>query len=267
MLSLFLSTMASFRTEGVTIVTDFAGVNGLGAANALAEAGAWAVIFTDIDGSRVSKAAEESKYATNAAYQSRAYALDVTDAYAVEAVFGKVVGEFGKIDYLVNSAGIDTAQYVAAPANDMNDYDRVLDKQEPRSLVSKTGMKRDLGRGAIVNVTSLLSYAGVQGKVVYVASKHAALGITKALALDTTADGIRVNLLAPGHTRTPMFEGKCKKTPQVMDFIKAAVPAGRPLEPEEVGEGVVYLCSPMAGYVNGIGLIMDSGLSLTVHVG
>lgn len=64
-----------------------------------------------------------------------------------------------------------------------------------------------------------------------------------------------------------MFEAECKKFPPVQDFIKVAVPLGRPAEPEEVGDGAVYLCSPAASYVNGIGLIMDSGLTLTVHLG
>ena len=64
-----------------------------------------------------------------------------------------------------------------------------------------------------------------------------------------------------------MYEAECKKLPPVPELVKAMVPAGSPAEAEEVGESIVYLCSPTSSYVNGIGLIMDSGLTLTVHLG
>ena len=64
-----------------------------------------------------------------------------------------------------------------------------------------------------------------------------------------------------------MYEVESRRVPPVADFIKDAVPLGRPAEAEEVGESIVYLCSPAASYVNGIGLILDAGLTLTVHLG
>ncbi|KAH7371736.1 hypothetical protein BKA66DRAFT_497652 [Pyrenochaeta sp. MPI-SDFR-AT-0127] len=278
--------MASFQTEGVAIVTGSAGGIGLGAANALAASGARAVVFADIDIARVQESATASKkYATNPDYEARAYQIDVTSVESVNGVFAKVVEEFGRLDYLVNSAGIDVANYVPVPDVDIADYDKVLavnsrgillcsqaaiaamSKQDSRSFKTITGESRDLGRGAIVNVTSALSYAAVPGKVAYIASKHAALGITKATAQDTAGKGIRVNAICPSWVRTPMFDAESKKFPPIGDFIKAAVPVGRPAEPDEVGDSIVYLLSPAASYVNGIGLILDSGLTLTVHLG
>lgn len=64
-----------------------------------------------------------------------------------------------------------------------------------------------------------------------------------------------------------MFTNESSKFPPVKDFIKAAVPLSRPAEPDEVGAGAVFLCSPAASYINGIGLVMDAGLTLTVHLG
>lgn len=64
-----------------------------------------------------------------------------------------------------------------------------------------------------------------------------------------------------------MYEAECQTFPPVQEFIKASVSLGRPAEPEEIGEGGVYLCSPAASYINGLGLIMDAGLTLTVHLG
>ncbi|KAF2243992.1 NAD(P)-binding protein [Trematosphaeria pertusa] len=278
--------MASFRTTGVALVTGAASGIGRGAANALAEAGARAIVFADIDEAGAAKASDESrKFATNPEYQTRAYALDVTDPKRVDAVIKETYKEFGRIDYLVNSAGIDTLAYAAIPDNDMDDYERVMatnargmllcsraavkvmEKQEPRTFATKLGATRDLGRGTIINVTSVLSYAAVPGKVAYIASKHAALGITKGTAQDAVGKGIRVNAVCPAWVNTAIHEAERKKFPPVQDFVKAASPLGRPAEPEEVGEGVVYLCSPAASYVNGIGLIIDAGLTLTVHLG
>lgn len=86
-------------------------------------------------------------------------------------------------------------------------------------------------------------------------------------AQDVATKGIRVNAMCPSWVRSPMYDSECQKFPPIQDFIKAAVPLGRPAEPDEVGESVVYLCSPAASYVNGIGLILDAGLTLTVHLG
>lgn len=92
-------------------------------------------------------------------------------------------------------------------------------------------------------------------------------GFCGATAQDCAAKGIRVNAMCPSWVRTPMFTSESQKFPPVGDFIKASVPVGRPAETDEVGDSIVYLCSPAASYTNGIGLILDSGLTLTVHLG
>ncbi|KAM3074727.1 hypothetical protein ACMFMG_008147 [Clarireedia jacksonii] len=78
--------------------------------------------------------------------------------------------------------------------------------------------------------------------------------------------GIRVNMVSPSWVATPMFTEECQRAPPTLDFIKAQVPAGRPAEVGEVAEGITFLCSSAATYINGAALIIDSGLTLTVHL-
>ena len=85
------------------------------------------------------------------------------------------------------------------------------------------------------------------------------------LAVENSSLGIRVNAVLPSWSDTAMFEDELKKVPQTLDFIKAAVPAKRPALPEEVAETVLFLCSPSASYISGIGMPVDAGLTITVH--
>ena len=162
---------------------------------------------------------------------------------------------------------------------------KAMAAQEPRTFKSRNGT-RDIGRGSIVNVASANSYAGLPGKTAYVTSKHAVMGITKsagtlpsfpvdsellddrfAVAIDNTAHRVRVNAVCPSWVRTPMLEEEIRLNPSVPDAIKAACPFGRIAEPEEVADVIVFLCSPGASYVTGTGLIIDAGLTLTLHLG
>ncbi|PQE11470.1 oxidoreductase short-chain dehydrogenase reductase family protein [Rutstroemia sp. NJR-2017a BBW] len=302
--------MGAIRLEGGVAVITGAG-SGIGKETAFtfAEAGVSSIVFADISEANIAAAAEESKkYATDAKYQALAITLDVTNADSVRSLVNTTVETFGRIDYLVNSAGIDVDEYV--PYNDSSEttYDKVMDvnargtylvsravckqmeSQEPRSIPMTRGRERNLGRGSIVNVGSALSYGAVPYKVGYVASKHALLGITKASgrfnlfsvsALQTSVDpilnptiavenghlGIRINLVCPSWVATPMLIEECRRAPPTADFIKGAVPAGRAAETGEVAESIAYLCSSAATYVNGVGLLIDAGLTLTLHLG
>ncbi|KAM3082865.1 hypothetical protein ACMFMF_002515 [Clarireedia jacksonii] len=230
-----------------------------------AEAGASAIVFADIDEAKIKDAAEESKrLATVAGYQALAIKVDVTNAESVQFLFDTAVKAFGRVDYC-----IDVDAYI--PFNDSAEgtYDKAMDINAKGSyLIDKAAFKkRDLGRGAIVNVGSVLAYGAVPYKVGYVTSKHALLGITKVCAVEAGPLGIRVNMVSPSWVATPMFTEECQRAPPTLDFIKAQVPAGRPAEVGEVAEGITFLCSSAATYINGAALIIDSGLTLTVHLG
>ena len=169
---------------------------------------------------------------------------------------------------------------------------KAMAAQEPRTIKSRNGT-RDIGRGSIVNVASANSYVGLPAKTAYVTSKHAVSGITKCagnrfppsfhffcrtlsrsfflnmflVAIDNTTHGIRVNAVCPSWVHTPMLEEEIRLNPTVQSAIQAACPFGRVAEAEEVADVIVFLCSPGASYVTGTGLMIDAGLTLTVHVG
>ncbi len=118
---------------------------------------------------------------------------------------------------------------------------------------------RDRGAGgAIVNIASTSGLLASENRAAYVASKHGVVGLTKQLALDLGPLGIRVNAVAPGVVRTPMTEAYFED-PVAVEKLNSVYPLGRPAEPEEVAEAVVFLASDAARYVTGAILPVDGG--------
>ncbi|KAI1498149.1 hypothetical protein F5X99DRAFT_394395 [Biscogniauxia marginata] len=116
---------------------------------------------------------------------------------------------------------------------------KVMSGQEPLTYTSSRHGTRSLGRGSIMNLGSINSYIAAPGMAPYIASKHAVVGITKSAAMDCMKHHIRVN---------------------------TATPLRRPAIAEEVADYIVFLCSPSASYINGTGLSIDSGITLTAHL-
>lgn len=159
---------------------------------------------------------------------------------------------------------------------------KAMSTQEPLTYEGRYG-QRSLGRGSIINVTSVMSFIGARGKLPYAASKHAVMGITKTagktrrcsktnvtvltnyVALDNTSHHIRVNAICPAWVDTPMMARDFEKQPELKGIIQAVSPVGRMAVPEEVGDVIVFLSSAAATYINGQGLIVDAGLSLTMN--
>ncbi|WYZ46608.1 hypothetical protein EsH8_IX_000833 [Colletotrichum jinshuiense] len=277
---------SAYQTEGVAFITGAGSGIGRATGYTFAASRARAVIFTDINEDSAVAAATRSKdFATNPEYEARGYRMDVTDEAAVTALMQTVAREFGRVDYLVNSAGVPALGDGLVPDNDMNIFDEtfkinsrgllivtraavaIMEKQERRRHTTLLGKERVLERGCVVNVLSALAFGAVKNKVAYVASKHASLGITRSTAQDTREKHIRVNAVAPTWVNTAMFETESQSTPGIDQFIEAITPAGRPAEADEVGEVVVFLCSPASSYVNGTGLTVDSGLTITINQG
>ena len=185
---------------------------------------------------------------------------DVTQAAEVAAMVDKAVERWGRLDCALNNAGTTG---VSAPTADyaLDDWNRAI-------ALNLTGvflcLKYELPAmlehgGAIVNMASGAGLVGFPGLPAYVASKHGVVGLTRAAALEYATQGVRINAICPGSTRTPMLEGFMGGDEQVERMMTRAVPLGRLGRPEEIAEAVVWLCSDAASFVVGHALAVDGG--------
>jgi len=117
------------------------------------------------------------------------------------------------------------------------------------------------GGGAIVNMSSIAGLVGMAGVPIYVASKHAVVGLTKSVALEYAKQGIRVNAVSPGAIETDMFDRFVKDHPQAREQMMAMHPLGRAGKSEEIANAVVWFCSDEAAFVTGQTLALDGGFT------
>ena len=172
----------------------------------------------------------------------------------------KAVARWGHLDCALNNAGTTG---VSAPTADytLDDWNRAIALNLTGVfLCLKYELPAMLERGgAIVNMASGAGLVGFPGLPAYVASKHGVVGLTRAAALEYASQGVRVNAICPGSTRTPMLEGFMGGDEQVERMMTRAVPLGRLGRPEEIAEAVVWLCSDAASFVVGHALAVDGG--------
>ena len=189
--------------------------------------------------------------------------VDVTQTREVEAMIGKAVATYGRLDCAHNNAGVTQHAYPPTAEFPEDDWQRVL-------AINLTGvwlcMKYEIphmlkqGGGAIVNTASIAGLVGLAGRSAYVASKHGVVGITRTAALEYAKQGIRVNCVCPGYIRTPMVASVLQKEgAQLEEQIVAREPIGRLGTPEEVAATVAWLCSDAASFVTGHTMTVDGG--------
>ncbi|MEM9313559.1 MAG: SDR family NAD(P)-dependent oxidoreductase [Pseudomonadota bacterium] len=245
----------NLRFDGRTaLVTGAATGIGYAIAEALAESGA-TVIVADIDLSGASQAA------ASLGNGALAVKVDMAKHEEVEAMVAFAVEHTGRLDMLVNNAG------VAGPMEPLGDYaieawHKVLDVNLHGVFY---GMHYAIpamqgnGGGAIVNMASILGTVGFVDANAYVASKHAVLGITKAAALEYAADGIRVNSVAPGFIATELVKNSLDE--ETRAEMASAHALDRMGETEEVASLVVYLLSDQASFITGSNHVVDGGFT------
>ncbi|MCC6224175.1 MAG: SDR family oxidoreductase [Thermoleophilia bacterium] len=233
------------------------GASGIGRAIALALAGAGArVAVCDLNGPGAAAVAAE------VGGGALAVELDVTDTASVRAGVERAAAELGGLDVAVNAAGWDRIMPFAK--TDEAHWDRVIGINYRGVLAVTHAALPHLvqrGGGAIVNVASEAGRAGSSGEAVYSGTKGAVIAFSKALAREVARYGIRVNVVAPGLTDTPLLQGMIADgNEKLIDAIVAATPLRRLARPEEVAEAVLFLASGRASFTTGETLSVGGGL-------
>lgn len=243
----------SFRLDGRrALVTGASSGIGLGAAAALAEAGAEVTLVAR----RVAELEAAAVAITAAGGKANLLALDITDLAATAAA----VAAHGPFDVLVNSAGL--ARHAPALDTTPEDYDAAMGL----NLRAAYFLTREVARGLIaasrpgslINVSSQMGHVGGPDRAVYCANKHALEGMTKAMALEWAPKGIRVNTLCPTFIRTPLAE-QTLAIPERRAWILSKIKLGRVGEIEDLMGPVVFLASDASAMVTGTHLIVDGG--------
>jgi meso-butanediol dehydrogenase/(S,S)-butanediol dehydrogenase/diacetyl reductase len=191
---------------------------------------------------------------------------DVSDPGFCNAAVAKAAGLHGRIDILVNAAGVIVR--ADAPATDDDAWYRQMRVNvDGTFFMCRAAIRhmRQQGSGAIVNFGSIWGSAGGRGHVAYATAKGAVHNLTRSLALDHAREGIRVNAVCPGEVDTPMLRGAGRAVPltdaQLAEMADRVVPNGRLAQPEEIGRVVVFLCTDAASYMTGALVPVDGGWS------
>jgi NAD(P)-dependent dehydrogenase (short-subunit alcohol dehydrogenase family) len=185
---------------------------------------------------------------------------DVSKEDDVKAMIEQTLAAFGRLDFAFNNAGIEQA-LTPLPEQTEENYDQIMDinvKGVWLSLKHQIPAMLKTGGGAIVNNSSVAGLIGMATVPIYVASKHAVIGLTKSVALEYAKQNIRVNAVAPAAVETRMFR-KFANAPEVKQMLEAAHPVGRVGQPEEIASAVLWLCSDGASFTTGQTFPIDGG--------
>jgi 3-oxoacyl-[acyl-carrier protein] reductase len=243
------------RLEGKTALVT-GGANGIGkkTAEIFAKEGA-EVVIADFDVESGKKTAAE----INEEYGNTIFIeVDVSNIESSKNLINKTVEEFGKLDVLVNNAGITADGFLTKM--DENQWDRVIDINLKGVFnCSKFAAEHMMenGEGVILNASSVVGLYGNIGQTNYAATKFGVIGLTKTWAKELAPKGVRVNAVAPGYTNTAMMETVPQK---VLDSLIKKTPVKRLGEVEDIANAYLFLASDEASFINGTILNVDGGL-------
>ncbi len=254
------------RLEGkVAVVTG--GASGLGreVVHLMSREGASVVVF-DREAEAAEKVAAEVAAAGGSAIAHRG---DVTDAADLDAAIARAQAELGGFDVIHNNAGVQLEKRLHETTEEEFDWVTGVNLRGV-FLGCRAAVRAMLGSGggSIVNTASILAHTGDPFLPAYTASKTAVLGLTRAIAVDYAADGIRANCVSPGDMETPMIEKYFAATDDPVAAraeMEASYPGERIAHPREVAQAVVFLASDDASFISGEFLLVDGGLTAKTY--
>jgi 3-oxoacyl-[acyl-carrier protein] reductase len=189
---------------------------------------------------------------------AKSYAVDVADHMAVQKVGAKILEDFGKIDVLVNNAGV--RRDGLSMRMSVEDWDTVINTNLRGAFNFVQAVQRSMIKqrsGRIINISSVIGLIGNAGQTNYAASKAGLIGFTKSLARELASRNITVNAVAPGFITTDMTAGLSE---EIKKTIHGQIPLGRKGQPEDVASVVAFLASAEAGYITGQVVCVDGGM-------
>jgi 3-oxoacyl-[acyl-carrier protein] reductase len=245
------------RLQGKVALITGAG-QGIGAATALRFACEGATIIAcDVNASSLKDVTETC---TKEGAQAAAYCVDMTDRHGVDEVVASVIERFGRIDVLVNNAGITRDARLQRMTLDQ--FDAVIDVNLRAVFHVSQAVSQGMiaqGSGVILNASSVVGIYGNFGQTNYAASKFGVIGFTKTWSRELGPKGIRVNAVAPGFIDTSILS----TIPEdVLRKMREQVPLGRLGAPEEVANVYAFLASDEASYINGAVIEVSGGMTL-----
>lgn len=251
------------------VVTGAASGIGLAIANSLANAGA-NVCLVDVQKDALNLAVEEIN--SNGG-NTIAVLADLSSENEINSIHQQVEKKFGTVDILVNNAGL---QFVSSIEDfPVKEWDKLLNIMLRGAFLCTQTFLPEMttkGWGRIINIASIHSVVASPFKSAYISAKHGLIGLTKTTALEAATKGVTVNAVSPAYVRTALVEKQIEKQAEVhsiskeqviKDIMLAPMPQKEMIEPEEIGEIVLFLCSESARHINGHNLVVDGGWTIT----
>ena len=223
---------------------------GEGIARAMAEHGA-RVIVADVNETGAARVA--------AAIDAAHFVLDVSDRAAVDALAATIARDFGPISILVNNAGIIRRAKIDDPdTRSLWDATMAVNLDGPYNMVTAFQGQLKQTKGSIINIGSIQSFVALPNSAAYTTSKTGIRGLTKALAIELSPLGVRVNAIGPGLIATPL-NADARQNPDYMANFSSRIPLRRMGEPADIAGPAVFLASDLARYITGVTLPVDGG--------
>jgi NAD(P)-dependent dehydrogenase (short-subunit alcohol dehydrogenase family) len=265
---------------GFALITGAASGIGKACAKAFAVEGSAGIALLDINQdallaakTEIEALAQKEERKADTPCQVLTYTVDVTDEEQVNRVVNEAAAALGRLDYVVNAAGVLATHINGAAFANTEDWSRIMNinvngtffvlraaaqimlKQEP-ILSSIDG--RSLQRGSIINLGSILGHVGTPMTTAYTTSKHAVVGLTQTASLDYAKEGLRINAICPGYTETPMTTTPALQK-AIQDTVQNAVPMRRFGHTKEIADGVLFLAGGRSSFITGSSLMVDGG--------